>query len=302
MHVHIKNKTDIRESAFIFRILPRFLKPYARLARWDRPAGVALLCLPCLWGVTLADLDTFHWREVLLFILGSFLMRGAGCTYNDMVDRKIDRQVERTSTRPLARGDLKLFQATVFLVLQLLLSVIVLYQLTPGSIALGYVVIFLVLLYPWAKRFTYWPQLILGMTFNWGVLIAWASVNDRLKLSTFLMYFAGIAWTLSYDTIYAHQDKESDAMIGVKSTALRFGTKTKPYLAFFYFCFVFLTGMAGYIENLKSGFYATLVLVVFFSIWIFKEVDLDDPQDCLKKFKLNAYLGLLVYLGLLFGR
>lgn len=301
MHVHTKNKTDIRESSLIFRVLPQFLKPYARLARWDRPIGVALLCLPCLWGLALAD-DDLHLREMVLFIMGSFFMRGAGCTYNDMVDRKIDRQVARTSTRPLARGDLTLLQATVFLGVQLLLSILVLYQLTPGSIALGYIVIFLVILYPWAKRFTYWPQLILGMTFNWGVLVAWASVNNRLSLSAFLMYFAGIAWTLSYDTIYAHQDKESDALIGVKSTALRFGAKTKPYLAFFYACLITLTGIAGYMENLKSGFYATLFLMSLFSIWIFREVNLDDSQDCLKKFKLNAYVGLLIYVGFLLGR
>lgn len=296
-----KNKTDIQESAFIFKVLPTPLKPYARLARWDRPIGIVLLYLPCLWGLTLAADGDFQLREILLFALGSFLMRGAGCTYNDMVDRKIDQAVARTSTRPLARGDLSLLKATLFLGFQLLAALVVLKQLTPGSVALGYVVIFLVFLYPWAKRFTYWPQVILGMTFNWGVLMAWASIKDRLGLAAFLMYGAGIFWTLSYDTIYAHQDKESDALIGVKSTALRFGAKTKPYLIFFYGAMILLTLISGYIEKMHSGFYVMMMVVAFSSAWVSLKVDLDQPEDCLKKFKLNGYIGFMIYIAFIMG-
>jgi 4-hydroxybenzoate polyprenyltransferase len=302
MQTSKKHKTDIREDAFIFKYMPQFLKPFARLARWDRPIGVALLYLPCLWGLALASRGHGYIREFILFGLGAILMRGAGCTYNDMVDRKIDRQVTRTATRPLARGDISLFGAALFLGLQLSLSLFILYLLPEGAIALGYIVMFFVFLYPWAKRFTYWPQLILGMTFNWGVLIAWASLNSRFGLSAFLMYFAGIFWTLAYDTIYAHQDKESDALIGVKSTALRFGSKTKPYLAVFYALMIGITLASGIIENMRPGFYAMLTLTGFYTFWIFLKVNLDDPLDCLQKFKLNAGIGLMIYFAFTIGR
>lgn len=302
MQTSKKNKTDIREDAFIFKYLPQFLRPYARLARWDRPIGVALLFLPCLWGLALASKGQGYVREFILFGLGALLMRGAGCTYNDMVDRKLDRQVTRTATRPLARRDVSLMAATLFLGLQLLLSLIILFQLPEGAIALGYIIMFLVILYPWAKRFTYWPQFILGMTFNWGVLIAWASLNSRFGLSAFFMYGAGIFWTLAYDTIYAHQDKESDALIGIKSTALRFGSKTKPFLAVFYMMMIGLTLASGIVEKMHSGFYAMLTLASFYAAWIFLKVNLDDPSDCLHKFKLNAGLGLVIYLAFTLGR
>lgn len=302
MQTSKKNKTDIKEDAFIFKYLPSFLRPFARLARWDRPIGVVLLYLPCLWGLALASRGHGYIREFILFGLGALLMRGAGCTYNDMVDRKIDRQVTRTATRPLARGDISLSAATLFLGLQLILSLFILYLLPEDAIALGYIVMFLVILYPWAKRFTYWPQFILGMTFNWGVLMAWASLKDRFGLAAFFMYCAGIFWTLAYDTIYAHQDKESDALIGIKSTALRFGSKTKPYLAVFYTGMIGFTLASGIVEKMHSGFYAMLTLTSFYAMWIFLKVNLNDPSDCLQKFKLNAGLGLMIYLAFTIGR
>ncbi|MCG8440715.1 MAG: 4-hydroxybenzoate octaprenyltransferase, partial [Caulobacterales bacterium] len=217
---------------------PSRLRPYLRLARYDRPVGFWLVAIPAWAGLALARADGgWVWADLLLALLfgvGAMAVRGAGCTVNDIVDRDIDGAVARTATRPLPSGEVSLRQAVLFLGLQLLVGLLVLLQLNGFSIALGAASLVLVFVYPFMKRVTYWPQAFLGLTFNWGALIGWSAVTGSLAWPPLLLYLGGIAWTLGYDTIYAHQDKDDDAMIGVKSSALKLGRRTKPALVVFY--------------------------------------------------------------------
>ncbi|MGD9744590.1 MAG: 4-hydroxybenzoate octaprenyltransferase, partial [Dongiaceae bacterium] len=236
---------------------------------------------------------------LLLFALGAILMRGAGCTYNDIVDRDFDARVERTRSRPLPSGEVTLAGAVVFLGLQLLLALLVLLQLASLAIWLGLGSLLLVAAYPFMKRVTWWPQAFLGLTFNWSALVGWAAATGRLELPAFLLYGGGIAWTLVYDTVYAHQDKEDDALIGVRSTALRFGGDTRRWL--FLFAAITLLLWAAALGAAGAGWpaYLALLLVALHLGWQAQMTDFSSAADCLAKFRSNRWLGWILFLGIL---
>lgn len=221
-------------------------------------------------------------------------MRGAGCTYNDMVDRTFDQQVQRTALRPLAAGHLNYTQASIFLGLQLILALVVLLQFPWHTIQWGFASVLLVVLYPWMKRLTYWPQAFLGLTFNWGIFLGWSLYQPAFKMAPFLLYLAGIGWTLGYDTIYAHQDREDDLKAGVKSSALALGPRTSIFLALNYTFVMVLLSSIGWLEGLSLAYYGGLILVGLHLTWQVSTLDVSDPQDCHRKFKANRMTGLLI--------
>lgn len=301
--------SDIAIDAGPLRYLPAGLRPYALLARWDRPIGTWLLLWPCLWGLVLAEragaagpVDTSRMLGwVALFAVGAFVMRGAGCTINDIFDRDIDAKVARTADRPLASGAIGLRGALVFLAVQLAVGLVILLQLNPLCWALGVAILAVVFTYPLMKRVTYWPQLFLGIAFNWGAVMGWAAVTGALAPAAVALYLGGIAWTLGYDTIYAHQDKNDDALIGVKSSALALGDATVRFLWIFYG--LTLTGLvaAGVIAGLGVHFYLLLIPAALHLVWQAWRVDIDNPRDCLAKFKSNKWFGVLVTAAILVG-
>jgi 4-hydroxybenzoate polyprenyltransferase len=290
--------TDIRSGDWAERFAPPALVPYIRLARLDRPIGTWLLLFPGWWAIALAAPGWPEWRLMALFGIGAVVMRGAGCTLNDIIDRDFDARVQRTRTRPLPSGAVSLWQAMVFLALQLALGAAVLLSLDRLAVALGLAVLLLIGTYPLMKRVTYWPQFFLGVNFNWGALMGWAAATGSLGLPAFLLYGGGIAWTLGYDTIYAHQDKEDDVLIGVKSAALALGSRTRPWLFVFYAAATALWGAAGWAAGLGWPFWLAIVLVLFQLLWQAARVDIDDPADCLAKFRSNRTAGWLLLLGI----
>lgn len=299
--------SDIQVGDWVDRLLPAAARPYARLARWDRPTGTWLLLLPGWWSIPLGwsaapetSAAEIPWL-FLLFGIGALAMRGAGCTVNDLWDRDFDRKVARTATRPIASGAVSVKQALVFLVLQLLVGLAVLVQLNPLCWALGVGVLVLVFTYPLFKRVTYWPQFVLGLTFNWGALMGYAAVTGTLGWEAVALYVAGWFWTLGYDTIYAHQDKEDDVLIGVKSSALALGDRTRPFLYRMYGVTIALTGLSGWIAGLGPLFWLGLLIGAAHLAWQALSVDLDDPKACLATFKSNRDYGLLLVLVFLFG-
>ena len=294
--------TDIPDVSWIDRLAPRKSRPYLRLARADRPIGTWLLLLPCWWGVALASPSWPDGRLFVLFVVGSLVMRGAGCTLNDIVDRDYDARVARTAARPIASGQVSVPQALVFLSLLLLLGLSILLQFNSFAVILGISSLILVAFYPFMKRITYWPQFFLGLTFNWGALLGWAAVTGALATPAIILYVAGIFWTLGYDTIYAHQDKEDDILIGVKSTALKFSASTGRWLIGFYGATTVLIGVAGFLTELQWPFYAALVLGALHLAWQIKTVDITAPKNCLAKFKSNRDFGLVVLAGIIAGQ
>jgi 4-hydroxybenzoate polyprenyltransferase len=302
-HAQAEFRTDIPRGSWVNRWLPAAARPYARLMRLDRPIGTWLLLFPCWWGLALAwppDTVTIV-VDILLFAIGALVMRGAGCTYNDIVDRDFDAKVARTALRPIPSGQVSVHAAIVFLAAQLLAGLAILLQFNWFTIWLGVASLALLFTYPLMKRITYWPQAFLGLTFNWGALMGWAAVKGGLDLPAVLLYAGGVAWTLHYDTIYAHQDKEDDALIGVKSTALKFGTSTRAWLSLFAGATVLLFGLAIATANLHWVSWLGLAAVAFHLGWQIKAVDLDDPADCLAKFHANRWIGWALLLGLVFG-
>ncbi len=294
--------SDIRRDHWTLRVSPAPLRPYLRLARYDRPIGTWLLLFPCWWGLGLAAAAAGAWPNwfyVLLFAIGALVMRGAGCTFNDLVDRDFDAKVARTATRPIPSGEVTPRQAAAFMALQMLIGLAVLLQFNLFSILLGLASLALVFTYPFMKRITYWPQAWLGLTFNWGALMGWAVLEGSLALPAVLLYVAGIAWTLGYDTIYAHQDKEDDALIGVKSTALKFGAATKPWLVGFYALTVALLAAAGLAAGLGLPYLVACSAVALHLAWQVRTLDVDDPQNCLDRFRSNRWVGWLLFAGLL---
>lgn len=294
--------SDIPTAGWIDRLAPACLRPYLRLARLDRPIGTWLLLLPCWWGLALASPGWPDPGDLALFAIGALVMRGAGCTINDLADRKIDPLVARTATRPIAGGQVSVLQALVFLGLLLLAGLLVLVQFNAFTIQVGTASLVLVVVYPFMKRVTYWPQLFLGLTFNWGALVGWSAVAGSLAPAAVLAYAAGIFWTLGYDTIYAHQDKADDILVGVKSTALKFGAATRPWLVAFYGATVALLAGAGFSAGLVWPYFAALALGGLHLGWQIRTVDIDDPIDCLAKFKSNRDFGLIVFTGTVAAR
>jgi 4-hydroxybenzoate polyprenyltransferase len=297
-----KDATDIHVGDWVDRYLPRWAEPYARLARLDRPIGTWLLLFPGWWGIALASAAWPNPLLIALFALGAVVMRGAGCTLNDIADRDIDGKVARTRTRPLPSGRVTLAQAILFMHVQLAIGAAVLLSLNAASIRLGVLVLALIATYPYMKRLTYWPQIFLGLNFYWGALIGWTAVAGALEAwPPVLLYAGGIFWTIGYDTIYAHQDKEDDARIGVKSSALALGDRTRPFLLVFYSAAALLWAAAGWSAGLRLGFVAGLALAVAQLAWQAAAVALDDPADCLAKFRSNRIVGWLIFAGIISG-
>ncbi|XP_077457135.1 4-hydroxybenzoate polyprenyltransferase, mitochondrial [Stigmatopora argus] len=280
------------------------VRPYLRLMRLDKPIGTWLLYLPCTWSIALAA-EPGSLPDIgmlTLFATGAVLMRGAGCTINDMWDKNFDQKVSRTATRPIACGDVSHLQALVFLGGQLSLALGVLLCLNYYSIALGVASLPLVFTYPLMKRFTYWPQLVLGLVFNWGTLLGWAAVKGACDWSVCLpLYFSGVMWTLIYDTIYAHQDKEDDIKVGVKSTALRFGEHTKLWLTGFAAASIGGLVAVGISNEQTLPYYAALTAVALHLVRQIYSLDMDKPEDCWRKFVSNRNLGLILLLGIIVG-
>ncbi|TVR95420.1 MAG: 4-hydroxybenzoate octaprenyltransferase [Rhodospirillales bacterium] len=293
--------SDMPAASWIDRFAPARLRPYLRLARLDRPIGTWLLLLPCWWSVAMAAPGWPDPILLLLFAVGALVMRAAGCTINDIVDRDIDARVARTASRPLPSGAVSVRQALVFLVLLLALGLLVLVQFNPFAITVGALSLLLVVPYPLMKRITWWPQLWLGLTFNWGALVGWAAVQGELSAAPLVLYAAGIFWTLGYDTVYAHQDKADDVRIGVKSTALRLGAATRRWLVVFYGLAVVLAGVAGGLAALAWPYFVALAAAAGHFAWQVKRVDIDDPVSCLAVFKSNRDAGLIVFAGAVAG-
>jgi 4-hydroxybenzoate polyprenyltransferase len=284
-------------------LAPAWLRPYLRLSRLDRPIGSWLLLIPCWWSSALASVAAraSHpnlWHLVLFFI-GAFAMRGAGCTWNDIVDRDLDGSVERTRSRPIPSGQVSLAQAAAFLVLQALVGLAVLLQFNRFTVWLGIASLAIVAVYPFMKRVTYWPQIGLGLAFSWGALMGWAAAFGRLDLPALLLYAGSISWVIGYDTIYAHQDREDDALIGIKSTALLFGERTKPMLAVFYTLAVALIAAAGWMAGGGIVFAIGLAAFAAHLAWQIARLDIGDPDQCLVVFKSDRDAGLILFAGLL---
>ena len=282
-------------------IAPAWARPYLRLARLDRPIGSWLLLMPCWWSVGLAAVHArsqVNLWHVLLFFVGAFAMRGAGCTWNDIVDRDLDARVERTRSRPIPSGQVTVAAAAAFLALQALVGLAVLLQFNRFTIYVGFASLAVVAVYPFMKRITYWPQIVLGLAFSWGALMGWPATFARLDLPAFLLYAGAISWVIGYDTIYAHQDREDDALIGIKSTALLFRERTKPMLALFYALAVALIALAG--SNAGAGLVFALGLLAFAAhlAWQIARLNVDDPVNCLVVFKSNRDAGLILFVGL----
>ena len=294
--------TDIAWDGWVAR-LPSTWRPYAVLARLDRPIGVWLLFLPGLWSILLAKAPVAStiWL-ITLFGVGSLVMRSAGCVVNDMWDRDMDRQVTRTAKRPLASGALGMRQATWFLAALLMSGLVILLQLNGFAQALGVGSLLLVALYPLAKRVTWWPQAALGVTFGWGAPMGHAAAVGTIDLAALTLYAAAFAWILGYDTIYAHQDREDDALVGVRSTARLFSRQTRPFLVACYTATVGLLGLSGWLAGLSPWFFLVLALPALLLAWQVATLDINDPQGCLQRFKLNREAGLLVATAILAGR
>jgi 4-hydroxybenzoate polyprenyltransferase len=282
---------------------PLWSRPYLRLSRLDRPIGSWLLLMPCGWSAALAagiahDVGRLPFILVL-FLIGAFAMRGAGCTWNDITDRDLDAQVERTRSRPIPAGQVSVAQAAIFLVLQALIGLAVLLQFNRLAVGCGIASLVIVAVYPFMKRITYWPQIVLGLAFSWGALMGFAVTLGRIDATALVLYAGSIAWVIGYDTIYAHQDTEDDALIGIKSTALLFGARTRPALMVFYGLAVALIGLALALAG--AGWMAWIGLASFavHLVWQIRLLEIGDPALCLKIFKSNRDAGLLLFAGLL---
>jgi 4-hydroxybenzoate polyprenyltransferase len=283
-------------------LAPAATRPYLRLARLDRPIGSWLLLMPCWWSVGLAAVaggaafpNPWH---VLLFFIGAFAMRGAGCTWNDLVDRDIDAHVERTRSRPIPSGQVTVAQAVAFMVLQALIGLGVLLQFNRFAIWTGIASLAIVAVYPFMKRITYWPQIFLGLSFSWGALMGWAAAFGRLDPPAYLLYAGSIAWVIAYDTIYAHQDREDDALVGLKSTAILFAERTKPMLCVFFAAAVVLIAAAFWSAGCGLLSYLGLAVFAVHLAWQVRRLDIADPALCLMLFKSDRDAGLILFAGL----
>ncbi len=284
------------------RFAPARLKPYGRLARWDRPIGWWLLLWPCWWSAALAAIaagrgvpDPWH---LVLFLVGAIAMRGAGCTYNDFVDRDLDARVARTRMRPLPSGAIRPREALLFLALQALVGALVLLQFNAFTMLLGLVSLLVVAVYPFAKRVTDWPQFVLGLAFSWGALVGWAALFGDLSAAPLALYAGAVLWTIGYDTIYALQDKEDDALIGVRSTARLFGRRSQLGITAFYVAAFILFGFSFALAGAGALAFAALGAGLLHVAFLIVTLDPDDPQNCLARFRANSTTGWIVFAGL----
>lgn len=294
---------DASRGNWLDRYAPEWLKPYGRLARWDRPIPLLLLFWPCGFALALAALANpargFDWWALVLFYIGSVAMRGAGCTFNDIVDTDIDMKVARTRSRPIPSGQVTKRQAALFLVLQSLVGLVVLLQFNGTTVLLGVSSLVLVAIYPFMKRVTWWPQLFLGLAFNWGALVGWTSQTGSLALPPLLLYVGGILWTIGYDTIYALQDIEDDALVGVKSTARLFGRRARTLVALFYAAAVVLWVAAALLVGAGWPFLLGMLVVIGILGWQIRTLEPRNPANALVRFRANHWVGLAFTLALL---
>ena len=283
------------------------LKLFIQLTRLDKPIGYMLLFWPCLWGLTIAynfenDLNLFFFY-LILFFLGSVLMRSAGCIINDMADKNFDKKVKRTKNRPIASGKISIFLASVYAIILCLLAFIVLINFNSLTIILAIASMPLAFSYPLMKRFTYWPQLFLGITFNYGLLLAWISIHEGISLLPILLYLGAIFWTLGYDTIYGYQDIKDDEIIGVKSTSIKFKNNPKKILYLFYLITLLSLIIVGYLMKFDYIYFIFLIVpLLHFFVYQIGNLDIKNPTICLKLFKSNNWVGLIVFLNLLIGK
>jgi 4-hydroxybenzoate polyprenyltransferase len=294
---------DAAANNWFDQMAPAIVRPFGRLARFDRPTGAMLLLFPCWWGQMLAEVQQGHAypnvRYLLLFLAGAFVMRGAGCAYNDFIDRDFDAQVERTRSRPIPSGQVTTLQALLFACILSLLGLLVLIQFNTFTIGLGIGSLALVAVYPFAKRATNWAQLVLGLTFKWGALVGFAAITGGLGWPALLLYAGCVAWTIGYDTIYAHQDSRDDAVIGLRSTALRFGQDTGLWLAGLYGAAVTLWIAASLMAGAGWPVLIALLGIGLQMVWQIATLDTSNPANCLERFKSNKVVGWLFALGLL---
>lgn len=282
---------------------PLWMRPYLRLSRFDRPIGWWLLLLPCWWSAALAAGTARDLRSlpvvIALFFVGAVVMRGAGCTWNDITDRKLDALVERTRSRPIPAGQVTVKQAAIFLVLQAMIGLAVLLQFNAFAIATGIASLAIVAIYPFMKRITYWPQIVLGLAFSWGALMGFAVILARIDAAALSLYLGTICWVIGYDTIYAHQDTEDDLLVGIKSTALLFGERTQLALLIFYGLATALIGLS--LWTCGSGWLAWAGLMAFAShlLWQTRQIKIEESALCLRLFKSNRDAGLFLFAGLL---
>ena len=283
------------------------IKLFIELTRLNRPIGYMLLFWPCLWGLTIAynfnsELEKFYFYS-LLFLLGSMLMRSAGCIVNDIVDKNFDKKVERTKNRPIASGKVSVKSAIIYSFVLCGLAFLVLINFNKFTILMALLSMPLAFTYPLMKRFTYWPQLFLGITFNYGLVLAWISINNSINLVPIIFYFGAIFWTLGYDTIYGYQDIKDDEIIGVKSTSIKFKNNPKKFISLCYIFFFLSLILVGILMNFKISFYISLIITFFhLGFYQIKNLEVSNPNMCLIKFKSNNLLGLIVFINILIGK
>lgn len=290
---------DAQSGNWVDRYAPEPAKPYLRLMRADRPIGVWLLLWPCWWSLALSSVasqDAFPniWY-MCLFAIGAIAMRGAGCTYNDIVDKDIDAQVARTKSRPLPSGAISLNDAKIFLAAQCFVGFLVLMQFNFFAIVLGLASLVIVAVYPFMKRYTSWPQVILGLAFSWGALMGWAAVFAGLDLAPVMLYLGAVTWTVGYDTIYAHQDKEDDAMLGLGSTAIAFGENTKLWLSVIYSWTIVFIAASGLSAGARYVFIAGMAAAAAHLAWQVRTLDIENPANCLTRFRANRDFGAIIF-------
>ena len=283
------------------------IKLFIELTRLNRPIGYMLLFWPCIWGLTIAydfnsELEKFYFYS-LLFLLGSMLMRSAGCIVNDIVDKNFDKRVERTKNRPIASGKVSVKLAIIYSFVLCGLAFLVLINFNKFTILMALLSMPLAFTYPLMKRFTYWPQLFLGITFNYGLVLAWISINNSINLVPIIFYFGAIFWTLGYDTIYGYQDIKDDEIIGVKSTSIKFKNNPKIFISLCYSFFFISLIILGILMNYKILYFISLI-ITFFHLMIYqiKNLNVDDASQCLQKFKSNNFLGLIIVMNILIGK
>ena len=300
---------DGHESQLLRRLLPKSAEPIIRLLRLDRPIGIWLLAWPALWGLgfayhsnianfTDATISPSPLTMVLLFIAGAFLTRSAGCVINDIVDRKIDAQVARTKSRPIASGTISVPTALLIMALLLIAAFIILLQLNNLTVGLGVFILLPIIIYPFMKRWTYWPQAMLSLCFSWAALMGWTAVTNEVDWSSLLLLIAAFTWTMGFDTIYAHQDKSDDSIIGMKSTALKFGKSTPKWLTAFYTITLVSLFIVGWSVGAKLIFFTFFAMACLHAIWQISTLDIDNPDNCLARFRANGLFGLIITVGI----